>query len=76
MVKTTYQPEYILISEYIKRKDEERKLADPLAPTLHRGTVQRAIDAGGIVPFIQGKKRLIDWKRYKGYIFPLSVQHA
>lgn len=73
MSKTEHiPPEYITISDYCRRKNEERLKLNPDATSiLHNTTIQNAIKKGLIGVFYQGTRRYIDWNKYKNVIFPV-----
>ncbi len=67
--KQEHIPEYLKISDYIRRKHELMLERDPLAKPVQRSSISRAIERKEIIPHTQGKFKFIDWNLYKDFIF-------
>lgn len=67
--KTAVKPDYITISEYIRRKYILMEEADPQAKPVQRSAITRAIERGDIVQHMQGTMLFIDWNIYNDFIF-------
>lgn len=70
-IKEPYEPEYISFSEYLRRKNDMRLKADPMASLLRVDTIAALVETGAIVPYIHPgtTRKLLDWKQYKNFPF-------
>lgn len=61
--------EYIIVSEYVNRRNAEFLKKDPLAPLLYPNSVRLVTKRGDIVLYRQGVHFFIDWNKYKSWVF-------
>ena len=62
-------PDYIILSEYIRRKHALMLENDPFANPVDRSSIMRAVERGDIELYRQGTMVFIDWNKYKGFLF-------
>lgn len=61
--------EYIIMSEYIRRRHELDLQKDKLADRLYDTSIRNVIKRGDIVLYKQGSHYFIDWNKYKNWVF-------
>lgn len=61
--------EYIIMSEYIRRRHEADLLKDKLADKLYDTSIRNVIKRGDIILYKQGTHFFIDWNKYKNWVF-------
>ncbi len=61
--------ELIQISEYVRRINEQRLKADPLAPVIYNDKIHNLINTGEFETVKFGRGRFIDWNKYKHWVF-------
>lgn len=69
--KAPYEPEWVTLTEYIRRKHQQDLLKDALARPVSSNTVRSKMKAGHIKFTEEGGRRFIDWKKYAD--FPLRT---
>lgn len=63
------EPDYISITEYIRRRHAKDLEKDPTAKPLWSNTVNAAIIRGDIEIHMQGRFKFIDWNKAKDVLF-------
>lgn len=64
---TPYEAEWVTVTEFIRRKHRMDVEKDALARPVAANTVNSKLNAGSIAFRQEGKRRFIDWNRYKDY---------
>lgn len=61
--------EFVTVAEYLRKVNSARFAKDPLAPTLYPRSVTAEIKAGRIDCEKHGRFVLVDYNKYKDYMF-------